>query len=69
MATGNDLNPCRVVDVEWRWLLIGGRREGRTIVMANSVMQPCVLQTRKLVRDDHGRTEWTEWQDMPVVEV
>ena len=55
MATGNDLNPCRVVDAEWRWVRSAGGY--------------LMLQARKLVRDDQGRTEWTEWQDMPVVEV
>ena len=67
MATGNDLNPCRVVDVEWRWAATSD------ICYANSVPLGrdgfATLQTRKLVRDDQGRTEWTEWQDMPVVEV
>ena len=67
MATGNDLNPCRVVDVEWRWLM-GASYKGKdgSMVRVNFVPK---LQTRKLVRRDRPCAEWTEWQDVPVVEV
>ena len=62
MATGNDLNPCQLVDVEHRFL------NKRVYGAKGNYVLRLTLQTRKLVRDDQGRTEWTEWQDVPVVE-
>ncbi len=61
MATGNDLNPCQLVDVEYRWVMRAHQFYPGILVN--------VLQTRKLVRRDRPCAEWTEWQDVPVVEV
>lgn len=58
-----DLLPGQLVDVEFRW-----RVPKRKLYEPKNIQRPMRLQSRKLLKNDSGELNWTEWADVPVVE-